>query len=240
MAQISVKDQLNKLIALQQVDGQKYDYEQLIKEKPVVLEAAKTAFETTKTHLNELEGQLKQLQLSRKEQDLNLKTKEDEIAKANAQLSQLKTNKEYSAKLSEIESIKADQSILEDKILGSYDDSEAINVKIENERKVVQEEEKKFAAQKQEIEVEIQSLESKVKELDIQRQHILPDIDSKYMSRYEQILKCKSGRAVVPVEGASCGGCFMNLTPQQIESLRLADDLVECEMCSRILYLKDE
>ena len=68
----------------------------------------------------------KSIQLKRKELELEMKAGEDDIAKSNIQLTQLKTNKEYQIKLNEIASIKADKSIIEEKILLSYDAADAV------------------------------------------------------------------------------------------------------------------
>ena len=32
----------------------------------------------------------------------------------------------------------------------------------------------------------------------------------------------------------------MNVTPQMINAIKMRDRLVECEMCSRILYLEED
>ena len=32
----------------------------------------------------------------------------------------------------------------------------------------------------------------------------------------------------------------MNVTQQQINTIRMHDQLVECEMCQRILYIEDD
>ena len=56
-----------------------------------------------------------------------MKTNEDEISKYNSQLNSIKTNKEYTALVSEIGSKKADMSILEDEILSMMSKLEAAN-----------------------------------------------------------------------------------------------------------------
>jgi len=55
-----------------------------------------------------------------------------------------------------------------------------------------------------------------------------------------RILENKQGLALVPVVGSSCGGCHMNVTPQQRNAIKMNEELVFCEMCARILYLEDD
>lgn len=240
MAQVSVKDQVKKLVELQAIDAEIYRFKKSLEEKPVFIEELKQKFEGQKASLKTLEDRLKTLQLNHKTQEIELQSKEGDITKTNAQLSQLKTNKEYQAKLTEIEGIKADMSIVEEKILLMYDEIDAAKAAIAKEKNVLAEEEKKFLSQKKEIEESIREIEEKVKILDMKRHQILPEVDKGSLSRYERILQNKKGLAIVPVKGNSCGGCFMNVPDQVINDIKMHDRLILCEMCARILYLEDD
>lgn len=241
MPDISVRDQIKKIVELQKIDGEIHNLKIELKEKPIILSQLKEGFELRKGALTELEGKLKTVQVARKEKELELKAREDEIAKANAQLSQIKTNKEYTAKISEIEHINADKSIIEEKILVSYDESDAVSAEIEKEKVKVDEEEKKYLDKKKQTEGDIKVIEDRIKVLDSQRKQATEGIDPSFLNRYERILNHKDGIAIVPVQGeGSCGGCFMNVTPQKLNVIRMNQELIECEMCSRILYLEDD
>ncbi len=68
----------------------------------------------------------------------------------------------------------------------------------------------------------------------------IPEIDPNGLSRYEKILNNKNGIAVVPVIDTACSGCQMKLNPQMINLVKMQDRLVECDMCSRILYFEGD
>jgi predicted nucleic acid-binding Zn-ribbon protein len=239
--EVPVKINLKKLIELQKIDSEIYDFKKELEQKPQQIEEINASFEALKATLKGFEDKLRSIQLDRKDKELSLKIFEDNIIKANSHLSQIKTNKEYTAKLSEIESIKADKSMIEEKILISMDEGDIIVKEIEKERLAVASEEKIFQAKKKEIEDQTKILEDRIKVLDTQRKQYLPDIDRNIMNRYEKVLQHKSGIAIVSViNGATCGGCFMNVTPQMINAIKMYTSLVECEMCSRILYLEDQ
>lgn len=241
MPDISVVDQIRKIVELQKIDREIHDLKIELEEKPALLAQMKEKFELTKGALKELEEKLKTIQLSRKEKELELKTKEEEIAKGNAQLSQIKTNKEYTAKISEIEHVKADKSVIEEKILMSYDESDAASSEIEKEKVKVAEKEKDYLAKKKQTEDDIKIIEDRIKVLNSQRKQATPGIDPEFLKRYDRILSHKGGVAIVPIQGeGSCGGCFMNVTPQKLNAIKMHQELVECEMCSRILYLEDD
>ena len=241
VAEISLGGQVKKLIEMQKLDGQIYKMQQDLIDKPKIIENLKNEFEATKAKLNEFEERSKLIQVQRKESELNLKTKEDMVIKANSVLSELKTNKEYTAKITEIESLKADKSIVEEKILISFDETDLINKDIDQEKDILLKRETEYLANKSLIEAEINQIELDIKDLQGQRNQRISDIDPKIRDRYQRILNNKEGLAITPVIGAgSCGGCYMTVTTQMRNQIKQNIDLVACEFCMRILYLEDE
>ena len=240
MQETSIKGVLKKLVDLQKIDGEIFNFKKELKSKPQQLTELDQEFQAKKTKFKSLEDKLKSIVLQRKDVELQLKEKEDNITKANAQLSQIKTNKEYSAKMSEIESIKADKSILEEKILLSYDESDVLTVEINKEKTVIAEEEKQFSVKKKEVDDQIKIMEDRIKVLESQRKQYLDGVDANTLSRYEKVLNHKDGLAITPLQNNICGGCNMMMTQQMVNTIKMYDHLVECEICSRILYLEDD
>ena len=66
------------------------------------------------------------------------------------------------------------------------------------------------------------------------------DIDPRVLANYEKILDAKDGLAMVPIVEDTCGGCHMQLPPQVINEIRLKNEIIYCQICSRILYDKGE
>lgn len=240
MEQISIKDQTVKLVELQKIDAEIYQYKKVLAQSPQQLKDLDDDFEDKKKRLQQLQDDLQAKQLARKEREVDLKAKEDEISKANAQLSQLKTNKEYKAKLTEIESFKADQSIIEEKILLLFESIDGVSRHLADEKKFLAEEEKKYLKAKQGIQSEIQELEEKIKILEHKRRQAAAEIASPLLARYERILAGKEGLAIVPVMNGSCTGCYMSVPAQQINEIKKHEDLIYCEMCARILYIEED
>lgn len=240
MSAVSIREQIKYLVDLQTIDAEIYRFRKELKEKPVLIEGLKKRFEDNKERLKDLEAQLKTVQVHRKSLELDLQTKDAEIAKANSQQMTLKTNKEYQAKLSEIENLKADKSLIEEKIILSYDESDAISREIEKEKNVLANEESKYLAEKKKADEDILLMQQQIATLENKRNQIIPAIDKANLSRYERILVNKDGLAMVPIKMNACGGCFMGVPPQMINEIKMHDRLISCEMCSRLLYLEDD
>ena len=237
---ISIKDQLRKLVELQNMDVDVYALKAVLRDRPAEIEALKAEFEVKKTTLKKLEDKLKAVQLAQKEYEGDLKQKEEAIGKADIQLSQLKTNKEYQAKTLEIENIKADKSVIEEKILIGFDEIESARKAVDAERAIVAQYEKDFNAKKKEVEDAMALVSDQLKVKESQRVRITPDVRPDFLSRYERILQNKDGLAIVAVNDHTCGGCYMHLTDQLLNQIKTYDQLISCDMCARILYIPDE
>jgi uncharacterized protein len=239
-ATTTIKDQLRKLVELQIMDVDVYAIKKALRERPVEIEELKAQFEAKKATLKNLEDKFKAIQVAQKDLDNDLKSKEDSIAKAEASLSLLKTNKEYSARLLEIEGMKADKSLVEEKILMGFDDVEQAKKALDAERAVVAQNEKEFLAKKKEVEDELAVMQDQLKVRESQRTRITPDVRPDILSKYERIVQNKEGLGIVPVQNGACGGCYMHVTEQKLNQIKICDQISTCDQCARILYLADE
>lgn len=241
---VSIKEQIRFLVQLQVIDGKIYG---LRKEKERAPEEAlklQKELEDKKANLKTLEEEDKSLARRRKEKEIDLGSKEENIKKLNSQLSSLKTNKEYHAMLSQITSFKTDISVLEEDILKIMDEQDALKGKLAKEKAYLTEEDKKFQEEKKKIDECVKEIEYAISELTAKRNQIIPSIDKRIYSTYERILKGKDGLALVAVKVAakdySCQGCYIGVTSQVVNEIKMYDKIVTCESCARILYLEEE
>ncbi len=237
---VSIKEQIKKLVELQKSDVDIYAIKRELEEKPAKIEGLKQSFEGKKATLKQLEDKLKTLQVDQKNFELDLKQKEDLIAKADQSLGLLKTNKEYQAKLYEIENFKADKSIIEERLLLMFDEVEDVRKKIEQEKALVAQEEKKYLQEKKTVDDEMEVMKDRISVLESQRNRLTPGVHPDYLKRYEKILQNKDGLAIVPIKNHACGGCFMNVTEQLVNEMKMHERIVSCDMCARLLYLEDD
>lgn len=239
-ATASLKDQLRKLLDLQALDVDIYRMKSELRERPAEIEVLKNEFEAKKIKLKQLEDKLKAIQVGQKDLDNDLKSKEESINKLDSSLSLLKTNKEYQARLLEIENLKADKSLIEEKILMGFDVIEEARKAVEAERKVVSEYEKDFLARKKEVEDLVVVMQDQLKVKESQRERVTPEVRPDILGRYDRIVQNKEGVGIVAVQNQNCGGCYMHITDQLLNQIKMYDQLISCDQCARILYLPDE
>ena len=187
----SMKDQIKKLVEIQAMDVDVYRLKADLHDKPAEIESLTKEFEAKKAKLKNLEEQVKAILVKQKEHEGDLKAKEEAIIKADGHLSQLKTNKEYSAKLLEIEGIKADKSLIEEKILIGFDQIDEARKGLEAEKVLIAAYEKEFQMKKKAIEDFLAIANDQLKVKESQRNRLTPDVRPDILSRYEKVVQNK-------------------------------------------------
>lgn len=238
---VSLKEELVKLKDLQAVDTQLLNVRrEAEEEKPALIAKFKEECEAKKEKLRVLEEKLKAAQLKRKDKELKLKTEEENIKKATAHLYQLKTNKEYKAKLNEIESLKGNVSMLEEEILRAMDETSAVEQETNTEKQYVQSIEREFRDRETVLSREIEELNVQMRIFVDKKKALAVHVPKDILALYEDILKNRGGLAVVPVRNNSCGGCYLRVTHQAINEIRMYSELIRCSSCARLLYIEED
>jgi len=235
----NLKSQLAGLVKLQALDSEIYALNNEKLAKPEEIRAMEASFEEKKQGLAALEKKVLDLLKQRKDFELELATKEEATKKLQGQLYALKTNKEYSTMLQQIQDSKADASVIEDKILQTFEQTDKIKAETEQEKQKIGGEEKVFLEQKKKAEIRIKEIDDRLAQLEAQRKQILPDIDQKILAQYERILANRDGLAIVTVKDNSCAGCNMFVPPQVINLINMYEHIITCEMCNRMLYVEE-
>ena len=238
---MNLKDEIRKIAELQETDLQLYNLRRE-KEvtKPAGLAQVKEALLACKESFSLKEEELKAANLARKEKEIDLASREENLKKNQGQLYQLKTNKEYQAKLNEIESSKADLAVAEESLLKFMEEAESAKAALEREKAGLDEAQNKFNEQETRVKAEIADIDIKINNLSEKRKIFTKDIDSKILSKYEQLLQTRQGLALVPVEENHCGACHMLLNHQKINQIKMYLEPILCDSCVRILYIPDD
>jgi predicted nucleic acid-binding Zn-ribbon protein len=240
VASQNIKGIIRQLVSMQQIDEELFGFRREIRQKPEELARLKEDFDSKKAFLNKLEARARELELARKGRELELKSKEQDISRSSTSLMALKSNREYQARMFEIESMKAEQSAFESEVLKLMDDSEKVGKQIEAEKAVVTAEEKKYLAEKEKVDAVVDKLTQDSSGLEARRREVMVAVDKEALAIYERIVENRDGVAIVPVVNKACGGCFMHLPDQVINNIKKYDKLVRCEICARFQYIQED
>jgi len=179
---------------------------------------------------------------------LELKQREEHVAKLRLDLNSAKTNKEYAAILTQINTFKADNSKFEEEALKVMQVADSIQADAEKVRQEIEAERQRLEEIRAKNEEELARLNSMLDELVKKRTEAAGAVPKDALAVFERIAHNYEGEAMAPIEVHGkkpphtyvCGGCFMGLNAEHANALRVRDEIRTCDNCGRILYLESQ
>ncbi|MDH7598550.1 MAG: C4-type zinc ribbon domain-containing protein [Sedimentisphaerales bacterium] len=205
-------------------------HESRIKAEQATLEAKREEIKRTKMQCDRL--------------DLELKTRDQEIAKYRAALNTARTNKEYATLLTQLNTTKADNSKLETQILELMKGIEAEEAECDALQAQIEEHRRQLEQIRTETEAAAAKLQAEVDQIQAEWDEVASTIPPDVLEIFKRVAETYDGKAVVEIEQGegrshsySCGGCFMGVTTESVNLLMTKDEIIRCPNCTRILVL---
>lgn len=228
---------LQRLQELQALDTRIAGLERKLEGIPLRIEALRSAYQQAKAVVDTLRGRLETIRKDIRAKEKDLDFQGAQRAKCEAKLYEVKTNKEYSAVLAEIETLKIEKGRIEEEILGLMETQERVAREIGEAEQRLRGQEEEVTTQEAAATKELHALEADLAGVRGEREGSARDIPRDLLGQYSRLLKGRSGLAVALVgPSGTCGGCRMSLTPQRFQEVRQSTQIFTCESCGRILY----
>jgi predicted nucleic acid-binding Zn-ribbon protein len=196
---------------------------------------------------NALEAKKEEWQLTKVQSDrleLELKTRDQEVSKLRASLNAAKTNKEYAAVLTQLNTTRADNSKIESQILELMKAVEVDEGECENIRKQIEEQKRELEQTRQKVESSVAEHEVEIAKVQAEWNEVAKSIPRKALEVFNRVAETYDGEAVATIEqqegrsaAYSCGGCYMGVPAESVNVLMTKDDIIRCPNCTRILVL---
>ena len=233
---VSPKLQLEQLVNLQNIDDQVFEHKKNLADIPVQLDSARAELEEKKNILKVVTEEIESLQKKRKDLELEVQGENDHMAKAKTKLPAVKTNKEYTAILVEVDAIKEKVSKIEDMELEVMEALEEKSKEIPGVEKKCKEEDAYFNEYQLKKDNEEKRFKKELEELVEKRKNISAQLDTVILKRYEKISNSRDGRAVAGLRENICQGCFQQVLPQMVIEVKVALKIHQCGGCMRFLF----
>ena len=179
---------------------------------------------------------VKQLESDRKNLELEVGTKKQQIAKYSLQQFQTRKNEEYRALQHEIDSCKEEIRKTEDTELELMEQAEVAQKDVLRKTQAANEVKKLVEDQITQLGTREQSLKAELEELEANREELATAAGDAARGRYERLVRSKGENVVVGIQHGVCGGCHMRVPPQLLVACRAQQEIVTCSNCGRILY----
>jgi predicted nucleic acid-binding Zn-ribbon protein len=235
-----LKDEIKLLAQVQECDNR---IQEVLRRKdigPRRVQELMNELKANEVKLQELADQLELYRKDRRKIEEEVQELDSKIQKSQVKLSIIKSNKEYTAALKEIEDLEKMKFDTEDKIIHLMEKAEDTEKEIDAQKQVVQDLKIRTDKDKKEIEKELVLLDRELKGLEERRDEFVKALDQDLWKRYLFLRERRGGLAVSAVVGGVCQTCHISLPPQKFNELLKGDAIMSCPNCHRIIYWGDD
>lgn len=232
---------LQQLIALQAVDTKIAGLEGDAARLPRRIEAIQATVATARKTVEDLKGRLDAARKNIRAKEKDLDVSASKRSKAEARLYEVKTNREYSAVLVEIEDIKQEKGRIEEEILAQMETQERVAVDVREAEAQLKRSEAEGQAEEATVREQLRAVEQALAGARAERAALAKDVPVPLLASYDRILKARGGLAIAQAlpPAMICAGCRMAIRPQAIQELKTQGQLLMCESCGRYLYWRE-
>jgi len=228
---------LEKLVRLHHAEADLKRVEADLAEIPRKKSALAEGLAGERSRLDAAKAALDGSQKARKLHEVQVQDLETKRSKYKGQLMEVKTNKEYTAMLHEIEGVEREIKGREDLILEEMEKAEGLQAAVkaeETEFKVVESESKKKGA---ELDAAAARLGAEAARLRDERDAAATSVPDDLRERYARVAKAR-GSGVAEARDGMCQACHVRMRVQIWVEVRKNEQIFQCESCSRIYYFE--
>jgi predicted nucleic acid-binding Zn-ribbon protein len=232
---------LDRLFLLQEVLLEVHEKTERRDKTPDHLVHIEAAYLDTRRQREAAGAILSQASERKKELDGEIQDFNERLKKYQQQLQSVKTSREYSALLNEIDGIKREVRTREDELLSLDETMAGSSTELDLRDEAFPAEEAGYEEQMKEWRAEQAALDAEIMAANKRAKNLRAELEPRLLKTFEQIRKKRAGVAVARVDmvgpqTAACSACHVRLRPQLLSDLRLSKETVFCESCKRILY----
>jgi predicted nucleic acid-binding Zn-ribbon protein len=231
---------LEKLIRLQQLETTADDARRRIADHPERRQVLDARLQQVRDQVAGVKARLAEAQEKRRADEKEVSTVQTRLAKYKDQLLEVKTNREYTAMLHEIEAAQNDIKTREDRILEIMMESDELSAELKKSEAELKATEKDVAAERSTLEKEVVQLEAEMNTVAAARAALVAQIDRAALAIFETTAKGRKGVAVAEARNGLCTICHVRLRPQIFNEVRKNESIIQCDSCRRILYFAGE
>ncbi len=236
---------LDALHHLQAIETKLHQHREKIKAKRRAIKVQTGRLEKIRDAAREEHEKITRHQADIDRQEVERKSREEEIAKLREQMKITKTNKEYAAIRVQINTLDANNRKLEDRILemmSQVDEYRAHAGTVDAE--VAQQTERLEKLQQELADVEAGS-QPQIQDLLAQREEATLHVPATALQTFERMAEYLESEAMAQIvkpnakrEEFICGGCQMTIPLEKVNACMNTDEVQTCDVCGRILYLE--
>ena len=228
---------ITRLVELQDIDSQLEDLNSLLGDLPKMVDELNEKENSLKDRVEADKVTLKEINLNSSKSEKVNSDIQEKINKLTDQLFLVTNNKQYDALTNEIEHLKEQKKENEELLISNLEEKETLEKNINENEATLKELKTDLDVRRNKLDEALSETADEKAALENSRKKQVTEIDDNTMQVYNKVISARSGIAVVPLSGNSCGGCGAALPLQMVSEIR-AGDLHNCQSCGRFVYNK--
>jgi predicted nucleic acid-binding Zn-ribbon protein len=226
---------LEKLVDLHRAEMELKQLDRELEEVPRLRQALEERLAGERGRLEAAREALETSRKTRKDNEAKVQVLEEKRSKYKGQLMDVKTNREYTAMLHEIETVEREIGTHEDRILEEMERAESLTGDVDREEETFKSIEAEARTESAELDARQARLEDERKRMSTERDRIATEIPEEPLKLYQRVARFR-GSGAAEAKDAMCQACHVKMRVQVWVELKTSDQLFQCDSCSRILY----
>ena len=230
---------LRILIALQDLDQKIATLQKEIADVPNRVQSFKDELQRLQQAHQQRLTHCQELTKRRRTHEGEVEMMRSKLSRLKDQLMTVKTNKEYTAMLHEIQMAEAQIRSEEDKILDIMEELETLEGELKNSEKAITGRTSELQNGIGRLEESVPVLESEVARVLAEKKLTEERVEIALLSHYRRIAAARKGLALAEAKDELCSACHIRIRPQVYADLRRSETIFHCDSCDRILFLRE-
>lgn len=239
---------MKKLLALHLVDSQVRGLRSRVENAQYTLRAQERQYSEAEHRLEELQTRKRHIQAKIANLESEGARLDEQLEKYREDLNSASTNKQYSAVLSELNTVKENKGKLDEQMLAEMEAAETLDAEIEEAGQAVDERRKLRDHAKAQLEERQKEIGERLAELEEERDRAAAEVPDRALSVFDEMVEITDGEPMAHVDVIdkrrreyACGACSIHMPFEQVMVL-MGDpsEIVQCTNCGRILYIQPE
>lgn len=188
--------------------------------------------------LAKLQAEHKAARVRSDQKQLLLKSGEEKILGLKGKLNAAASNREYQALKDQIAADQMAGSVLADEILEAMEKIDELAAALAEHQQKIEAAKQELAKAQQAVAAQAGELDSEINRLEAELLTAEASLPADFIDTYQRLVKGKGSDAMAEAQGDFCGGCYQQLTPNNLAELKMMQSIT-CRNCGRLVYMPE-
>ncbi len=228
-----------ELVQLIQLQGLDLRIQTLTRQRsdfPRQIESLELEIKDAEKKFQDSQALMEQLRKERRSLEGEVDALRVKLSKYKDQLMSVKTNKEYTAVLNEIDTCNKEIVSREDEVLDIMEKMDEHEKAVHGGQEALVARREAVRKQQAELRKQLEAVDAQLGNLQADRNRLQETISTSLLNLYSRIAGARKGVAMAEARDLSCQVCHVRLRPQMFNEVKKNDQIITCESCNRILY----